>query len=1000
MIALHISIIGGSAYLWSECQHIGLARDLKQSVKAIGFKSKILKSNTEAITVWLPSSGGSALPSSPLIGDLPENTKEAVIAPVSATGKLLGVAEILELSSIARDGNIPGSGVIFGSSIFWTAKLSNIALKIVGEEKFIPSLFNRINYWEAGWTPVPGNKEEQQLDNLSSSMPAVCRCANMGGKKPDTPRRIITDMLLARLVNGIVRESNDENGDHRDHESLHDAWISALSGKSGKIFWEKEKEIRNFSQNIESWSRPVGMIFRSPFNLCFRLSEPGEKNGWKVDYLLQPKADQSIYMPVERLWESGSREAKEMQKFGESPVEFILAALGQASGLCPKISESLKRKNPGGFSLDLQEAFIFLKEYAQALNSAGFNVLLPSWWVGQGYAKNLGLKVRAKSPQMQGTGSLSLDSMVEFDFRVSLGDVEMSLHELKSLAGLKVPLVKIRGQWTKIDKNQISSAIQLLEKKNRGKVPARDILALALGSKPEMGDLEISSVDSTGWLKELLDKLYGEAEFKVKSQPSGFKGSLRPYQERGFSWISFLAEYGLGACLADDMGLGKTIQTLALIQKQSQEREERPVLVVCPTSVVNNWQKEAKIFTPGLKVLVHHGSGRKKRKEFSNICKKQDIVISSYGLLNQDIGFMREVEWAAVVLDEAQNIKNPETKKSKAARSLKGDFRLILTGTPIENHVGDLWALMEFLNPGLLGSQAYFKERFYKPIHIYGKKEAAARLKAITSPFVLRRVKTDKSIISDLPKKIEIKDYCNLTKEQASLYEAVVEEMKEKIREAEGISRRGLVLSTITRLKQVCNHPAQFAGDNSRIGGRSGKLQRLEEILKEAIELDERVLVFTQYSALGKMLKGYLQELFFEEVFLLHGGIPRKKRDAMVNCFQESNKAPHLFILSLKAGGTGLNLTRASHVIHYDRWWNPAVENQATDRTFRIGQDKNVGVHKFIVAGTLEERIDDMIESKIEIANQVIGAGDRWLTELSNEDFYDLIKLGSEATGE
>ncbi|MFO7928631.1 MAG: DEAD/DEAH box helicase, partial [Candidatus Humimicrobiaceae bacterium] len=308
--------------------------------------------------------------------------------------------------------------------------------------------------------------------------------------------------------------------------------------------------------------------------------------------------------------------------------------------------------------------------------------------------------------------------------------------------------------------------------------------------------------------------------------------------------------------------------------------------------------------------------------------------------------------------------------------------------------------IYDFLNPGLLGTQSYFKSKFYNPIQVYNDQEAAAKLKSVTSPFILRREKTDKNIISDLPEKIEIKDYCNLTKEQASLYKAVVDEMEEKVKQAEGIDRRGLILSTITKLKQVCNHPALFAKDNSTIDGRSGKLERLVGILAETIELGERSLVFTQYSQLGEMLKGYLQDYFVEEVFLLHGGTSRKKRDEMIDIFQGSGNAPHIFVLSIKAGGTGLNLTRANHVIHFDRWWNPAVENQATDRAFRIGQKRNVGVHKFIVAGTLEERIDEMIESKINVAKNVIGAGEDWLTELSNEDFYNLIKLSTEAIGE
>ncbi len=448
------------------------------------------------------------------------------------------------------------------------------------------------------------------------------------------------------------------------------------------------------------------------------------------------------------------------------------------------------------------------------------------------------------------------------------------------------------------------------------------------------------------------------------------------------------------------MGLGKTVQSLAFIQKEKKAGARGPVLVVCPTTVVNNWLKEANFFTPGLKVMVHHGSGRNRMDGFLEAAKSHDIVISSYGLLHRDIGFMKKVKWSGIIMDEAQNIKNPEAKRSLAARSLDAGCRIALTGTPVENHVGDLWSIMEFLNPGLLGSREQFKRNFYRPIQLYGDEEAAARLKSATGPFILRRMKTDKDIISDLPEKMEIKDYCSLTKEQASLYKAVVDDMTEKISGAEGISRKGLVLSAITRLKQICNHPAQFAGDNSSAAGRSGKLQRLEEMLEETLELGERTLVFTQFARMGKILQKHLQDHFAREVFLLTGALDRKKRDSMVECFQNDGSAPHIFILSLKAGGTGLNLTRANNVIHYDRWWNPAVEDQATDRAYRIGQEKNVAVHKYIVAGTLEERIDEMIEKKTQIAGSVIGTGEKWLTELSNEEFFEVIRLGSQAIGD
>jgi SNF2 family DNA or RNA helicase len=468
---------------------------------------------------------------------------------------------------------------------------------------------------------------------------------------------------------------------------------------------------------------------------------------------------------------------------------------------------------------------------------------------------------------------------------------------------------------------------------------------------------------------------------------------------RGYSWLDFLRHWGLGACLADDMGLGKTVQTLALLAREWAV-EPRPSLLICPMSVVGNWQKEAARFTPQLPVLVHHGGQRTKGAAFQKAAAAHALVLSSYGLLHRDFDLLKKVSWSGVILDEAQNIKNPVTKQAQAARGLQASYRIALTGTPVENHVGDLWSISEFLNPGFLGSQAAFRRDFFIPIQADRDPQATARLKRLTGPFVLRRLKTDKAIIADLPDKLEMKVFCNLTREQASLYSAVVEEAGRALEGAEGIQRKGLVLATLSKLKQVCNHPAHFLGDNSAIPGRSGKLMRLTEMLEEVLEAGDRALVFTQFTEMGGIIRRHLQETFGQEVLFLHGAVVKKQRDQMVERFQAAGEGPRIFLLSLKAGGTGLNLTAANHVFHFDRWWNPAVENQATDRAFRIGQTRSVQVHKFLCVGTLEEKIDEMIERKREVAVQTVGAGENWLTELSTEELKDLFALRREALGE
>jgi SNF2 family DNA or RNA helicase len=440
------------------------------------------------------------------------------------------------------------------------------------------------------------------------------------------------------------------------------------------------------------------------------------------------------------------------------------------------------------------------------------------------------------------------------------------------------------------------------------------------------------------------------------------------------------------------MGLGKTIQLLALLLKEKKEEAEKPTLLICPTSIVGNWNRESTRFAPSLKVLVHHGINRTNKEEFLSKALEYDLIITTYGLAYRDEDKLTQIEWNGVVLDEAQKIKNYYTKQSQAIRKLKANYRVALTGTPVENRLSELWSIMEFLNPGYLGSATIFHKRFALPIERYNDREASIRLKSIIQPFILRRLKSDPKIIKDLPEKIEIKIYCNLTKEQATLYKAVVKDMLRKIEEGSGIKRKGLVIAAFTRLKQVCNHPAHFLGDGSELQGRSGKLNRITEMLEEVLAEGHSALIFTQFTKMGDKLKEYLQNVFGQEILFLHGGVPQKVRDRMIIRFSEKN-GPKLFILSLKAGGLGLNLTRASHVFHFDRWWNPAVENQATDRAFRIGQTKNVMVYKFVCEGTLEEKIDEMIESKKELAESIIGTGEGWLTEMTTEQLKELFTL-------
>ena len=689
--------------------------------------------------------------------------------------------------------------------------------------------------------------------------------------------------------------------------------------------------------------------------------DTGPDDSWLVRYLLQSRDDPSLLIPAEDAWKDGADVATSPVRMGSNVREFLLSSLGQASGICPGIAAGLEAGDIEGYRLDTLGAHEFLGSSSLALRQADFRVLLPAWWTRRGTRVRPRANARVKSPPMESVGGMNLDTILQFDWELSLGDQKLSLNELETLARLKMPLVRVRGQWVEVNPGEIQEALDFW-KKCTGEATVREVIRTQLGAGniPEL--VELGGVRSSGSVRDLLSQLEGHADFEELASPAGFSGTLRPYQVRGYSWLSFLRKWGLGACLADDMGLGKTIQTLALIQRTWQTHDHRPVLLVCPTTVMNNWRKEASRFTPELPVLVHHGSDRNRGRMFREQAERHAIVISSYGLLHRDIDHYSEVEWGGIVLDEAQNVKNHQTKQSIAARSIRADCRIALTGTPVENSVGDLWSIMEFLNPGLLGTQSEFRRNFLVPIQSEQDPIAAERLKRITGPFVLRRLKTDRSIIADLPEKWEARVYCSLTREQASLYAAVLRETEEVLKEAEGIERRGLVLGTLSKLKQICNHPAQFLGDHSSIADRSGKLERLTEILEETLSAGDSVLIFSQFAQMGQIVQRHVQETFGTEALFLHGGVSKSRRDRMVERFQEEGDGPRVFVLSLKAGGTGLNLTRANHVFHYDRWWNPAVENQATDRVFRIGQTRNVQVHKFICAGTLEENIDEMME--------------------------------------
>ncbi len=934
-----------------------------------------------------------------------------VFEPAAAASLLPALAEL------------PPGDVVASGSLGYLAAVVSFAADLAARGRVMPVLTREDGAYCARWRPVLSAGDARHARELAAAMPPACRAAaaNTGADfaAGAAPGPLLADMLDAvadvavrtRLPGALLPARRGRRPARID---IAERMLLALAGPQPLVEVADatdEREARELAAAFADWMASAALPGGS-VRTCFRLVEPpadeadaeeipvpavaletGGPDSWRVDFSLQSADDPSLMLPAADVWNGTTG----------YPEEELLTGLGTAARLFPALDAALREAAPAQVTLDTAGALEFLRETGPLLAGAGFGVLMPDW--ARKARVGLRLTTRSSSSGSSSSGRPSqfgLQDIVAFRYDLALGDDVLTAEELAELAERKVPLVRVRGQWVELDDRHLKAALKFLEGKRSGTMTAAEALGTALGTDGRLGDLPLAEVDADGWLGDLLS---GQADERLASVelPAGFRGTLRPYQQRGLAWLSFLGRLGVGAVLADDMGLGKTVQLLAVLWAERVEhalvRDDSvsPTLLICPMSLVGNWQREAERFTPELTVHVHHGADRLAGAELAAAMAGADLVITTYQTAVRDQAALSEVGWSRVVCDEAQAIKNHLSQQAKAVRSLRGASRIALTGTPVENQLSELWSIMEFVNPGVLGTAKSFRERYAVPIERFGSDDAARELRRVTQPFVLRRLKTDKSIISDLPDKQEMKVWCNLTQEQASLYAATVTDMLSRIDGAsDDITRRGLVLATMAKLKQVCNHPAHLLGDGSRLPGRSGKLALLEELCEEIAAEGDKALCFTQYAEFGRMLQPYLSARIGCPVLFLHGGTAKKQRDAMVARFQEADE-PVLFLLSLKAGGTGLNLTAANHVIHVDRWWNPAVEDQATDRAFRIGQRRDVQVRKFVCVGTLEERIDAMIEQKKALAEQIVGTGESWLTDLSTAALREVLTLAPEA---
>ncbi|WP_380281558.1 DEAD/DEAH box helicase [Kitasatospora purpeofusca] len=952
----------------------------------------------------LPTLGGRPTPSP----DLPTGAapRPVGLSPWRVPALLFDRSQAAQLLGALHDPHWPGASVqlpdgtpaelAYGASVRWLAAVHDLAWRLVGRGRLLPVPVEEAGEWYARWRPAPDGPARREAAALVAGCPPVCRAEHPGGGPS-------AETLVAGLLDTLVDQ--EARVALADLDPPADTFLAALYGPDGRLAQAPPAAL---SDGLAAWqaARPAD----APLRLDFRLTEPlgpdpDDPDGgvsaeaWRLDLLVRAASRPSLVVPAAALRPGAAADpayqalARAVPAASGDPAEAYQAELARAVRVDPGLRASLAGTFPTEARLDRAGALRFLREGAPALTRAGFGVLLPAWWQRR---PRLGLVLTAGTPAgdpsaVARTAQVDRDAVLAFEWRLALGADTLSEQELADLAAAQQGLVRLRGRWVEVDQAQLAAAVRFLAEHGTGVMEPVELLRLAVEDGAVVDGLPVTAVRATGPIGELLAGRPAAAD-RVPRLPDGFTGTLRPYQRRGLAWLDALGRLGLGAVLADDMGLGKTVQTLALLALEQERGARGPVLLVCPMSMVGTWQREAARFAPGLRVHVHHGADRAAPDASA------DLVVTTYGLVQRDVAELRGVHWRRIVADEAQHVKNRSARQSRALRSLRSGPRIALTGTPVENRLADLHAVLDFANPGLFGSPEAFRERFAIPLEQTASADAAARLRRATGPFLLRRRKDDPLIVQDLPAKQEFTVRCALTAEQAGLYRAVVADLLERLDGLRGVERKGAVLAAIGRLKQVCNHPAQLLHDGTAVAGRSGKVARLVELLAEALAEGDRALVFTQYAEFGAMLRPYLRRTLGEEVLYLHGGVPRGRREEMVERFQ-SPDGPRVFLLSLKAGGTGLNLTAANQVVHLDRWWNPAVEDQATDRAHRIGQRRAVQVRRLVCAGTVEERIGELLAAKRVLAEAAVGDGEQWLAELPADRLRELLTLSADVIG-
>ena len=933
----------------------------------------------------------------------------AMFAPEEAVATLAKMEFLDSLSQAAT----PEQKATIAPDLLWLIRAYRGLSKFVRAGRVTIRLSYQGGEWFPMWQLTSGLGERGWLAEMLAAAPGILIINN----------RALSDDMADELTHWIAFTQLRSLADAPRPAPWHDfaqAMLTTSPVKKGRA---------QLLRALNEWKDSITSV---DLQLVFIVEEPGPD-----------EAPESSVWPIRVQVRSGTDAPRPIieEQLDRGSVVKLRDSQRKALSLAPRLRESsaVPDYDAGDWDVFLgtDQLVEFVSKDVAQLKAAGFTVLLPKAWAHMETKAKLETREVRDPAEGSTKAHLGMDKLVEYDWHLSVGDIELTEEEMRQLVASKSGLIRLRGEWVTADTQALSKISEYMDKlaetaKKRKKKELERLSVAAERARKleqpgwqelvadvekrlqefnegetsqvsvaELRELALQSmaeepVEFTGstWHTSLLGGMDSPAPARIEL-PDTVQAELREYQRRGVDWLYWMSRNNIGAVLADDMGLGKTLQLLTLLAIERQENPElKPTIVVAPTSVVGNWAREAAKFVPSLKVLVQHGSDRLKDEALIKAAEKADLVITSYGTVGRDFLTLGKVEWDRVVLDEAQAIKNAATRSSKAVRSLPSRHRIALTGTPVENRLSEMRSILDFCNPGVLGSASFFRNHFAKAIERENDETMAERLRQLTAPFILRRLKTDPNIIDDLPEKSEQIITVAMTAEQAALYKALVDDVQKALEVREGMSRRGLVLASLTRIKQICNHPAHYLGDGSAITikgkHRSGKVEELMRIVDQAVESEERVLIFTQYKAFGDLLQPYLTQQLGRDIPFLHGGVTKNRRDRMVEEFQAPDGPPAM-ILSLKAGGTGLNLTAASIVVHMDRWWNPAVENQATDRAFRIGQQRNVQVYKMITAGTLEESIQDILDGKTHLVGAVVGEGEGWLTELDPEQLAQLM---------